>query len=111
MVVVGVIGLLAAIALPQFAAYRKSAYDAAARADLRNAAVAQEAYFAEHGQYTADLDALKARGIKPSQGIALRAETSGSTFILTAKAAPCSPGTGEYYYSNQVGRIEGEACK
>ena len=46
LVVVAIIGILAAIAIPQFAAYRKRGFEAQVKSDLRNAAVAEEAYFA-----------------------------------------------------------------
>src|SRR5262245_65610607 len=46
LVVVAIIGILAAIAIPQFSAYRKRGYEAQIKYDLRNAATAQEAYFA-----------------------------------------------------------------
>ena len=45
LVVVAIIGILAAIAIPQFSAYRKRGYEAAVKSDLRNAATGQEAYF------------------------------------------------------------------
>ena len=48
LVVVAIIGILAAIAIPQFAAYRQRGYDAQAQSDLRNAATAEEAYFASN---------------------------------------------------------------
>ena len=35
LVVVAIIGILAAIAIPQFSAYRKRGYEAAAKSDLR----------------------------------------------------------------------------
>ena len=35
MIVIAIIGILAAIAIPQFAAYRKKSYNAAAVSDLR----------------------------------------------------------------------------
>lgn len=111
MIVLGVVGILAAVAVPQFANYRKSAYGAAARSDLRNAAVAQEAYFNEHSTYTESLEALKARGVRPSPGIDLKATVSGPSFTIVAKAAACAPGTGEYVYSSQTGRVDGEDCK
>ncbi len=41
LVVVAIIGILAAIAIPQFSAYRKRGYEAAVKADLRNAATAK----------------------------------------------------------------------
>ena len=39
LVVVAIIGILAAIAIPQFAAYRKRGHEAQVKSDLRNAAV------------------------------------------------------------------------
>ena len=53
MIVIAIIGILAAIAIPQFAAYRKRSYNSAAESDLRNAATAQEAYFVDFSTYSA----------------------------------------------------------
>ena len=52
MIVIAIIGILAAIAIPQFSAYRKRSYNAASQADLRNAATAQEAYFVDNQIYS-----------------------------------------------------------
>jgi type IV pilus assembly protein PilA len=54
MIVIAVIGILAAIAIPQFSLYRQRACDSAAEADLRNAATAQEAYYTDHSTYAQD---------------------------------------------------------
>ena len=51
LVVIAIIGILAAIAIPQFKEYRKRAFDAGARSDLRNSAVAEEAYFVDNDSY------------------------------------------------------------
>ena len=51
MIVIAIIGILAAIAIPQFSAYRTRSFNAAAGADIRNAATAQEAYFVDNQQY------------------------------------------------------------
>jgi len=51
LVVVAIIGILAAIAIPQFAAYRQKGFDAQANSDIRNAATAEEAYFATNSAY------------------------------------------------------------
>ena len=52
MIVIAIIGILAAIAIPQFNSYRKRSYDAAAQSDLKNMATAQEAYFVDNFTYT-----------------------------------------------------------
>jgi type IV pilus assembly protein PilA len=51
MIVIAIIGILAAIAIPQFSAYRTRSYNSAAQADLRNAATAQEAYYVDEQTY------------------------------------------------------------
>ena len=51
LVVTAIIGILAAIAIPQFR-YRRNAFDASVVSDLRNAATAQETYFADHTSYS-----------------------------------------------------------
>jgi prepilin-type N-terminal cleavage/methylation domain-containing protein len=58
MIVIAIIGILAAIAIPQFSAYRIRAFNSAATADLRNSATAQEAYFVDEQEYTATTGTL-----------------------------------------------------
>ena len=48
LVVVAIIGILAAIAIPQFASYRQRGFDARANSDLRNAATSEEAVLRDH---------------------------------------------------------------
>jgi type IV pilus assembly protein PilA len=48
MIVIAIIGILAAIAIPQFAQYRARGYMATARSDARNAYTAVQAYLADH---------------------------------------------------------------
>lgn len=51
LVVIAIVGVLAAIAIPQFQQYRMSAFDRRAQLDLRNTAIAEEAYFDEASRY------------------------------------------------------------
>ena len=51
MIVIAIIGILAAIAIPQFSAYRVKAYNSAALSDLRNCRTSMEAYFADNQAY------------------------------------------------------------
>ena len=58
LVVVAIIGILAAIAVPQFADYRTRAFNSRALSDTRNLMAAEEAYFVDYERYTDDIDAL-----------------------------------------------------
>ncbi|UCF74116.1 MAG: prepilin-type N-terminal cleavage/methylation domain-containing protein [Deltaproteobacteria bacterium] len=51
MIVIAIIGILAAIAIPQFSAYRRRAYNSAALSDLKNFTTAQEAFFVDNEAY------------------------------------------------------------
>jgi prepilin-type N-terminal cleavage/methylation domain-containing protein len=51
MIVVAIIGILAAIAIPQFASYRISAFNAAAKADLHSAQTTFEVFFNDNNEY------------------------------------------------------------
>jgi len=51
LIVVAIIAILAAIAIPQFAQYRIKGYNSSALTDLRNARTTQEALFADFQRY------------------------------------------------------------
>ncbi len=51
LIVVAIIGILAAIAIPQFAAYRERAFNSAAQSDLRNFKTAMEADYSDNFEY------------------------------------------------------------
>ena len=51
LIVVAIIGILAAIAIPQFSAYRAKAYNSAAQSDLKNFKTNLEAYYADNTFY------------------------------------------------------------
>jgi prepilin-type N-terminal cleavage/methylation domain-containing protein len=51
LIVVAIIAILAAIAIPQFAAYRMRGFNAAAVSDCRNTKTAEEAAFTDFGGY------------------------------------------------------------
>ena len=51
LIVVAIIGILAAIAIPQFASYRQKAYNSAAQSDLKNFKTGLESYFADFQRY------------------------------------------------------------
>jgi len=51
MIVIAIIGILAAIAIPQFSSYRAKSYNSAALADARNLKTDLEGYYAEWDRY------------------------------------------------------------
>ena len=51
LIVVAIIGILAAIAIPQFSAYRTKAYNSSSQSDLKNTKTSLEAYFADNQRY------------------------------------------------------------
>ena len=62
LIVVVIIGILAAIAIPKFAATKGKAYIAAMKSDLRNLISAEEAFFADSVKYvTYDTTKIKFR--------------------------------------------------
>ena len=52
MVVVMIIAVLIAIAIPSFLGFRKSAQDRSAQSELRNVLLSEKAYWLDNGQYT-----------------------------------------------------------
>jgi len=59
MVVIAIIGILAAIAIPQFSAYRARGYNTQANSDAKNAYTSAQAYFVDNPSGTvADAVAL-----------------------------------------------------
>jgi prepilin-type N-terminal cleavage/methylation domain-containing protein len=81
LVVVAIIGILAAIAIPQFAAYRQRAQNSLVEADARNAATAQEAYFVDSLAYGSSCAALP--GFVSSTDVSCTAAGTATSFTVT----------------------------
>jgi prepilin-type N-terminal cleavage/methylation domain-containing protein len=109
LVVVAIIGILAAIAIPQFAAYRKRGHEAQVKSDLRNAAVAQEAYFAQKSTYfQGALASASPPGFNLTTGVTLTAAAGATAFTLTASHSNC---TGvNWTFQSTSGAIAGGPC-
>ena len=79
LVVIAIIGILAAIAIPQFAEYRARGFDSRAKSDLRNVATAEEAYFADNEVYKSCTGAACATNLP-----GISALSDGVTLQITA---------------------------
>ncbi len=91
MIVIAIIGILAAIAIPQFTAYKARGYNAGAKADLKNAYTAAQAYFADNPTATLTLTELGAGGYKQSAGVVLTV-TAGTQSTLNMTASNSNAG-------------------
>lgn len=81
MIVIAIIGILAAIAIPQFSAYRKRSYNSAAQSDLRNATTAQEAYFVDEQTYASAVASIVGTtyGLYTSQNVTVSVVAASAT--------------------------------
>ncbi len=79
MIVIAIIGILAAIAIPQFTAYRQRSYNASAQADLRNAITAQEAWFVDNAIYCTTAADLNSYGVTLSTNVTLSVAAASAT--------------------------------
>jgi hypothetical protein len=71
MIVVAIIGILAAIAIPQFAAYRIRGFNASGNSDVRNAATSEAAFFSDwqrFGNSTSAATQAAANALVPASG-------------------------------------------
>ena len=79
MIVVAIIGILAAIAIPKFAATKDKAKLASVKTDLRNLETAQEAYFSDTNTYGTFAQLQAASNFTLSTGNAVTAEAANAT--------------------------------
>jgi prepilin-type N-terminal cleavage/methylation domain-containing protein len=106
LVVIAIVGILAAIAVPQYAAYRNRGFDAQVKYDLKNAALAEERFFSLNLSYqpcgpactSADL-----QGFVGTTGVSVQAIVAGQTFTLTGTHIQCGAST--WTYSSVTGVI------
>jgi type IV pilus assembly protein PilA len=78
LVVTAIIGILASIAIPQYASYRARSYDSTVMTAVRNVATGQEAYYAVNHTYATDVTQLEGVELGDDVTIALSAGNSGS---------------------------------
>jgi len=127
LVVMIIIGILAAIAIPIFLSQKQKSYDAQAKADIHGAAVAEESYWADFQTYvpattsTTPPAALATEGFKMSSKTlnvtvftyAPGSTTGGSTSLPQAGGycVQLTSGSGKVFYSASfMGGITSTPC-
>ena len=105
MIVIAIIGILAAIAIPQFTAYKARGYNAGAKADLKNAYTAAQAYFADNPTATITLTELASGGYQQTTGVVMTV-SAGTQSTLALTASNSNAGSSATTYSvNSAGVI------
>lgn len=101
LIVVAILGVLAGLAVGQFISYRTRSYNTMAEADLRNAATAQEGYYATYEAYSNNAGNLP--GFSLSQGVHL--DVNGTSTKAYTMAAYHSAGNATYTLSGPGGAM------
>ena len=106
MIVIAIIGILAAIAIPQFVQYRKRGYVAAINADAKNAYTAANAYLVDNpGTATETLASLQAAGFAQTSGVTttISSWTNSSQYAITSTNSGAGLTTGTATYTLTAG--------
>ena len=101
LIVVVIISIVAAIAIPKFSATREKAYFAAMKSDLKNLASQQEIYYADTYSYTSTVASL---GFVTSDGVTvvIAASTDGWSASSVHAALAGTEGCAIYYGSGSA---------
>jgi len=108
MIVIAIIGILAAIAIPQFMEYRKRGYAAAANADAKNAYTAAMAYFVDYPTGTLSLPALKDAGYTQTTSVdtVVTPGADNDNFSITSTYPDVGLQTPTATYTVTAGKLE-----
>ena len=101
MIVIAIIGILAAIAIPNFIAYRRRGYNSQANADIKNAYTACQAYFQDAPTDDCGMDQATRSGFKQSENTQVTIEGGQSDLGMTA----LHPSGDKTFWTDSTGKI------
>ena len=112
MVVVMIIAVLIAIAIPSFLGFRRSAQDRSAQSEVRNVLLAEKAYWLDNGDYTetaADITAFEPNAVvnaDPALGVYIDLRDADSDVVCMTRTAQ-SGNTFSIWESSTTGTFYG----
>lgn len=90
LIVVVIVSILVAIAVPRFAYTKQSAYTGQLKSDLRNMVLAQEGYYNQHGTYATDVALLAPSFVPSARNTLTVVQATGYGWSGTATSANTS---------------------
>jgi type IV pilus assembly protein PilA len=88
MIVIAIIGILAAIAIPQFTTYKQKGFNASAQSDLKQAFTAAQGYFSDKPSATVDLTALTSSGYTATKDVTVSVSNGTQTDLVLTSVHP-----------------------
>ena len=104
--VVVIIGILAAIAIPNYIGQQDKAIDAAAMAQLRTAATSQQLYYVEQNAYAGTATELEAYGFRQGEQEVTVMAADTSSYCMEAPGG----GGGTFRITQDTGRPVAGGC-
>ncbi|MBI2359909.1 MAG: prepilin-type N-terminal cleavage/methylation domain-containing protein [Deltaproteobacteria bacterium] len=105
MVVIAIVSILTAIAIPAYNSYQQRAIDDHMIRDIKNATIAIEAYYADRRVYTSIIADLLATGLRQTPGVTMTITlTTETTYTITASKPNGTKAS--YSFDNVTGLIQ-----
>jgi len=105
--IVFIVGILVAVAIPQFNAYRTKGFNSAAKSDIRNAKTVLEAHFADHQRYPEKLEAVDGK-FQASKNVDVKCSINPTGYVC---ASAHKQGTIMYVANSTEANIEEQPYK
>jgi prepilin-type N-terminal cleavage/methylation domain-containing protein len=91
MIVIAIIGILAAIAIPQFTSFKQRGYNTAAKADAKNAYTAAQAYFSDYPAGTVGAIGNLTPPFQATKDVTTTATGNQAGLVITTTHAASNP--------------------
>ena len=102
MIVIAIVGILAAIAIPNFIEYRKRGCNSQANSDIKNLYTSCQAYFTDYPTGCCTLDAATSAGFRQSENVKIKIDGCNKEDLSITACIECGD---KYYVADSSGNI------